>query len=1010
MRCPIARTLFTEYLENTLNPTTKRELEEHLASCVDCQNLLQERRTAMGLSSDAIDKATACAVLPVADISGDVQAEALPRSKGRSSRSSGSSRKGKEKFAPRSSQRTDEVRKTLETAGVLVPDSSRASAEVSASREDVAVPSAGEGAQATADPMQQLMQRYAQPVSESPAASANRNSARNNRRQRQKANAVTPEREQATRAGYGVDQTASGVQPAPSNEEQPAVSPIGNPTVVDPRDRIFLITPDDEDKSDDAVWVDIFVIHHVTRQQVAKRVRRDSSDAQRYFAAFGIDPMSMQPLEVEKPVAPSYGQDQLRPRPDLDSPIEPVVPVIEAPSASTTDQSPQMAADEDLEQEDEGDELFSTLLGYSLPDQHPDDARVVVVSNYVSPEVHISIPPSVKTDMPLVTPDFTAAGQAGNADAEDAVSDDLEAPALILPLFEEDEPSRGAETVHRPDSSRSEATSVLDQQTSAVSSTEENAGGRVQPSIAPTDITPDSFRIFLPVDDDDDEEETLQHAVNDDAEDDDAYQFVLPEAYNSAARSHPRPPTPAQTNPIVSRPAEIGRERLANQSRYGRTEANIIGRDHSAPSPSSMSFGRMRWFEGLKRNPYGLVMLIGALILILFLVIGALVSQMNAPWAKAKVKLDSDMSAWESVLRVAAETNTATGLTLPEPFALSTEGEDTPMRAQLMEINALYSTLSDTLQCWENDAANDILFEQRATILAGIQPSLVKIAEQLRALQFPQSEEDWLYTMELIEPVETLARRYLTYGTSSNYNLPSGTLSKEQLQAVVSPVPLNIAYADRVFSLRTALDEWHLRTRVVGGTGEYTVVVDDVHQTIVAMQAIGEPSLYVGFDVLAMEQWLSQLMRSPYYYLGESQVDKAVDYRSVWFVPMRNLRLWISEPLQLVFNDQGFIVQFKVYSLEHGEEHSLEPGTMDLFQAASVARSDLFLPPMDGEEIYLVESGSSLAAYPSLMWYYRCFTEMGWQIRFVSADGAQDASSLIDHMVHYFNAMDDQQT
>ena len=1005
MRCPIARTLLTEYLENTLNPTTKRELEEHLATCTDCQNLLKERQAVMGLSTDAINPAANEPAVPSAT-DNDAPAPSS-RSKNRSSRSSGSSRKGKEKFAPRSSQRTDEVRKRLESAGVLVPDTSEAVVSSVPSRENSSVISSGQvtAFEETA-PLQQLMQRYTQQGQDASAAStANGSSARNSRRQRAQEN--------ASRQAERRDQPREPVNVHVEAEPEPVVEVLpmgGKPSAgslssSDPRERIFLITPADEDKSDDALWVDILVTHHVTRQQVQKRVRRDSSDAQRYFAAFGLDPMNMQPIPIEGgSVQQSHGQDQLRPRPEMEVPVQPIALAQTFASDGAKPTLPAVPIVIQEQEDSEEDELFSALLGYSLPDQNPEEARVVVAADYVPPVEPVQHQGS---ETPLITPAFSTPpdtdsgldSAARPSHDNSAIIEALEHEDAFGALVDAENLARASALATQQDASVSlhvQSTVVASAQASALPGTQ-----AIGEDFALGDSSVDAFRIFLPADDAEEEEDHVT-VVDEEADADDAYQFVLPNEYNPAARSQPRPPTPAQTNPIVSRPAEIGRERLVNQSRYGRTEAHIIGRDSSAGSRDSMSFGRMQWFEGLKRNPYGLVMLVGALILILFLVIGVLISQMNAPWAQAKAKLDSDMSLWENVLHVAAETNTVIGLTFPEPFILGADGDDTPLRLQLRGINSLYNALSDTLQCWEQDVTNDDLLEQRAQLLAEIQPSLTIISEQLRALEFPQGEEDWLYTTHLIEPVETLAHRYLTYGISNSYNNPSSTLSKEQLQAVVRPGPLNIQYADRVFSLRSPLDEWHLITRVVGGTGEYAVIVDDLHQTIADMQAIGEPSLHVGFDVLAMEQWLSGLMPNPYYFLGETHVNKAVGTRSLWFAPMRNLRLWMSEPLQLVLNEQGFIEHFKVYSLDKGEEHTLEPDTMDLFQAASLARSDLFLPPADGEEIYLVESGSVLANYPALMWYYRCYTEMGWQIRVVDADGSKEASSIIESLVHYF--------
>lgn len=948
MRCPIARSLLDEYIQQTLNPTTMTELEEHLAGCEACSRLLAEKRGSTLPAERSAEKSDAgfAAASQTAPEAAKPKQAATSTETARYAPSADQS-----SFVPVSQSQagTEQIRRRLEEMGVVFPEPDRMP------RPDVLTPSVQSEDEL---PLQQLMRRFQPQPQPSdgnndthfmPSPPAERPSASAAEQLPLPADAVVTVPVPAVRSS--IPDAAESVETAP-------LQPLTEMQVP----KSILIDDENTDKSDDRIWVDIVITHHVTRNQIRKRVRRDSPEAIRYLAENGEEDEDEEPfLRGELAPHPSDAGDAPAASTaealpvseglaDLHRPLpqEDAAEAVGAVQSQSSDESEAMSAPII------GDEGEIEMLSAHLPDQDPEQAHVVVV------------------------PELVGVEEAPNADSR-PVDAHLDSPAKASEPIDPSDPNDPSD----PPAEDREAAVLL-------------AG--VEPLIFADDA-----------DDTDDADELSNE---------DELQFHLPEGYDPEARPLQRPAVPpTQTNPIVSKPAEMGKERLVRQSRFGRDQEHMIVRDQAAAAPSA-SFSKMRRLESLRRNPLPLVGLVVALALALIFLVGMLVTAWQSPLAQVHQKLSEDLQLWQQHIdELQNETRSDhAALAYPEPFRFKEEsGADSQqLQSQLTDLNRLYRHLQAALTACRQDRQKEELAAEARLFIEAISEPYADLMVELKRASYPRSPSEWQTIQSMQEPVETLA---LLYERTGSIQPPyrAALWTEEKLRAWIAQLPLAEAAEPialrRYLSRREDSDIWEIELSVESEAllPDYLLQFDDSSGHLIWLQHQSELTLHLlGRDAESLEALAESLSGGDrrYLYLGERSVDEGEGDadRVAVLAPLENRTFYPEYPLFIQLGSG-----LELLNIVNTAPRSLQLGAasdpaVDLFQAASLARQFL-----QGEgaaatdsEGYIADLSQGVLGEPRRAWLYRLKQGGSWQEVLVDGEDCLAVEELLPALLAFY--------
>ncbi|MCL2498493.1 MAG: zf-HC2 domain-containing protein, partial [Symbiobacteriaceae bacterium] len=398
-------------------------------------------------------------------------------------------------------------------------------------------------------------------------------------------------------------------------------------------------------------------------------------------------------------------------------------------------------------------------------------------------------------------------------------------------------------------------------------------------------------------------------------------EITLPEPYNlEGAIALPRS-VPNQTNPVVRSPAEIGRERLTQQSRLVRDQQQVIVR-HSGATLSGQPFTRMRWQEQIQGHPAVMILIIILLVAALLFLAGMFVSQYNSPLATTRRQQTASLQ--QEVAQLAQHLQeqhqwmlTISDNPLPEisvsliPAAECYPRLNSLAHRQVEELRAINRQVAEALALWLVERQLPIANLNGEAFWQQMQKALPKLYSYMAAQNFPLSGTQEQNLQTVLEPVATLAFRYITSG-DPNCDPPAPLLSADLLAAYV--VDFAAAYglqqrreAERIVRRLENYDIWHLflTTDHWHSSEGYDMLWSDTPPAFYALTPTpdllanrGAAAIHLSSDPLLLEQWLNLLAGKDelYYYLGSHGAlggGSEVGYH--FYIPGRHMRLFPSE-------------------------------------------------------------------------------------------------------------------
>ena len=912
MRCPLARTLMSEYLSNTLNPSTHLELTKHLAECQECQNLLETLRKQHEGSTEGIK------ISEDESKSSKNTSEIKPNEESASASLTTSKNNG---FVPQPSrsttQKKEAARQRLEEMGILLPD---LSSEITndgtphaAKQEDIS--------NTAPSPIDQLMSRF------------------------------QPSFQPSEYVVGGVSSSSIDINPSVSAPEHLVAH------VEEKKSASQNITiTNQNDKEDEDIWVDIVVTHHVTRQQITRRVRRDSSEARRYFASnpqISANPLrsvvESKPitLSVDKTVLPAY--------------LYPDSTVVKTNEIVTNPEKGQI-------------DIAQTTPPYNiLPSNEGASLHRLGISNVFDdtliPEETVSI--ISRNDDKTSVEDLSSNSE--KAENNESIAENLVSCSGIVEEIDQHDSHDPPEVIDNLVDYIDEKKISENDITNVIS--DEGLISEEKSSVSPLAEVEALGTHFI------------NHNEDEDEQDDEEFDTVLLyEVKQSAVQERVQP---LQHNPIVSRPAEIGRERLERQSRFGRNEQQVIVRDQPK-SAASTSFSRMQTVEKMKKNPALLIGLIVLLCLALVFLSGMLANALNSPGAMTKrdliqstnLKLDDDCLKLNVFQTQLADPTASLQL---EFFDLNEVTPGTRLYAQLIDINRFYASImffgSEKGALTYRD---NLDHDTRSNFDA--QLSLVIQDLQSKAQLLPVSDAEWQITGENMEPVVTLALIYgLGYQLEEPITVVNGDSVKDEISAVFGEKSQMVKFYN-VISIDN--EQGYLMTEVlIAGVNDYSryLVLFDQNSFNIHSLYLFEghgASLSLSTTELHVNEWENLAARFGYhsstYFMIGCQV-KTTD-TVYYFAPLIDNYVRPSVYLQISMDE--FNNLYSAYSQDYFVRSSLISNEvadpkLDIFSAIAEARRSLNIASNEVIKETVLPLDLTGGAYGSdrLAWLYRCFFE-----------------------------------
>ena len=484
----------------------------------------------------------------------------------------------------------------------------------------------------------------------------------------------------------------------------------------------------------------------------------------------------------------------------------------------------------------------------------------------------------------------------------------------------------------------------------------------------------------------------------------------------------PREPV-KQSNPIIRKPADIGRERLVRQSRITRDEQEVIVREPGTSFLPASAFARMRWSERTRSRQGIFLLVITVLIILLVFLTGMLLANWLSPVAQGARSefqvLNESIARFTDILQQEYLTALEEDNYLSSFRALSQEVWDDPLiregrnASQISSLSSLALSLNTALPLWQRDAATPGREEEAERFRTAMLAVIPDLNRELTQLVFPVGKVQWEKTASYIEPVATLARRYKETGNVLE-DLPEISFDREGFNQKLSSIEpfislkFEILACERQSFYHDGLDFWRVTIGEAASTEARSGIQYEIYCGLQG-EFLGSVILTEGEGIhieesdLLRENILAALYSNEVSFLPLGEwIDSLNHDRYLVMLPERNMVVYPEDALVVRLDLNNSLISIHPalgnYLFMHTTSALSEP-QLDLFEAARRARA--FLQSDFADDVVLSEERIILTAFrgvleisPPVVWCYRGKADQIWMTLIVTEDRILQAEEL----------------